>query len=178
GGGGADESDKGGGGRREVEQGREPRHHEYARGHHGGGVDQRRDRRRAFHRVRQPGVQQELRRLAHGAEEQQQTDEGESVDVVTEEMDALADERRRLREHGLEVDRADHHEQREYAEREAEVADPVDYERFDRRRVGFGLVIPEADEEVAHQPDAFPAEEQLDQVVGGHQHQHREGEER
>ena len=46
--------------------------HEDAGGDHGGGVDQRRDRRRAFHRVRQPDVQEELRRLAHRADEQQQ----------------------------------------------------------------------------------------------------------
>ncbi len=41
-----------------------------------------------------------------------------------------------------------------------------------------GFVVPVADEQVAHQADALPAEEQLHQVVGGHQHQHREGEQR
>ena len=40
--------------------------------HHRRGVDQRRDRRRAFHRVRQPDVQRELRRLADRPAEQQQ----------------------------------------------------------------------------------------------------------
>jgi hypothetical protein len=123
-------------------------------------------------------VQQELRRLAHRADEEQQADQGERVGVEAEEMDALADQRRRLREHGLEIDRIHHYEQRENPEREAEVADPIDDERLDRRRVRLGLVIPEADQQVAHQADAFPAEEQLDQVVGGHQHQHREGKER
>ncbi len=46
---------------------------------------------------------------------------------------------RRLREHGVEVDRAGHHEQREDAEREAEVADAVDDEGLDGRRVRRGF---------------------------------------
>jgi hypothetical protein len=46
--------------------------HEDAGGDHGRRVDQGRHRRRAFHRVRQPGVQEELGRLAHRADEQQQ----------------------------------------------------------------------------------------------------------
>ena len=91
--------------RRELEQRRQPRHHEHAGRHHGGGVDQRRDRRRAFHRVGQPGVQQELRRLAHRAHEQQQADQRQRVDVPAEEVDGLAGERGRLREDGVEVDR-------------------------------------------------------------------------
>ena len=45
-----------------------------ASGDHGRRVDQGRHRRRAFHRVRQPGVQEELRRLAHRADEEQQAD--------------------------------------------------------------------------------------------------------
>ena len=41
-----------------------------------------------------------------------------------------------------------------------------------------GFVIPEADQQIGGEADAFPAEEHLDEVVGGHQHQHREGEQR
>ena len=40
------------------------------------------------------------------------------------------------------------------------------------------LLVPEADQQVGHQADAFPAEEQLHEVVRRHQHQHGEGEER
>ena len=43
-----------------------------AGGDHRRGVDQRRDRRRAFHRVGQPDVQRELAALADGAREQAQ----------------------------------------------------------------------------------------------------------
>ena len=67
---------------------------------------------------------------------------------------------------------------REDAEREAEIADAVDDEGLDRRGVGFRLVIPEADQQIAREADALPAEEQLHQVVGRHQHQHGEGEQR
>ena len=67
--------------RRQLEQRRQARDHEDAGGHHGRGMDQRGDRRRAFHRVRQPGVEQELRRLAHRAHEQQQADDRHRVEV-------------------------------------------------------------------------------------------------
>ena len=46
--------------------------HVNARGHHGRGMDQRGDRRRPFHRVRQPDVQWELRRLPDRAAKDKQ----------------------------------------------------------------------------------------------------------
>ena len=56
--------------------------------------------------------------------------------------------------------------------------DPVGEEglevRVDRRRP----LVPEADQQVGHQPDRLPAEEQLHEVVAHHEHQHREREER
>ena len=67
---------------------------------------------------------------------------------------------------------------REDAEREAEIADAVDDERLDRRGVGRRPVVPEADQQVGREADALPAEEHLEEVVGRHQHQHGEGEER
>jgi hypothetical protein len=64
------------------------------------------------------------------------------------------------------------------AEQEAEVADAVDQEGLqvgvDRRRPR----VPEADQQVGHQAHRLPAEEQLQEVVAHHQHQHREGEQR
>ncbi len=98
--------------------------------------------------------------------------------MPAEEVDGLAGERRRLREDGVEVDRLRHHEHGEDAEREAEIADAVDDEGLDRGGVGLGLVVPEADQQIAREADALPAEEHLREVVGGHQRQHGEGEER
>ncbi|MGY3073684.1 hypothetical protein ACVWZZ_000055 [Bradyrhizobium sp. LM6.10] len=51
-----------------------------------------------------------------------------------------------------------------------------DHEGLDGGRVRRRLLVPEADQEIARQTHAFPAEEQLHEVVRGHQHQHGEGE--
>ncbi len=55
---------------------------------------------------------------------------------------------------------------------------PVDQEGLDRGGIGAGLVEPEADQEVGAEAHPFPAEEHLDEIVGRHQHQHAEGEQR
>ena len=64
------------------------------------------------------------------------------------------------------------------AEQEAEIAHPIHEERLevgvDRRRT---LVVI-ADQQVRDEAHRFPAEEELQEVVRHHQHQHREGEER
>ena len=62
------------------------------------------------------------------------------------------------------------------ADREAEIADPVDDEGFDGGGVGGWPLVPVADQQIGDQADAFPAEKQLKQIVGGDQHQHGEGE--
>ncbi len=77
-----------------------------------------------------------------------------------------------------ELDRAEEAEAGHDAEREAEIADPVDHERLDRRVVGAALLEPEADQQVGRDAHAFPAEEELQEVVRRHQREHREGEER
>ena len=56
---------------------------EHARGDHGGRVDQRGDRRRAFHRVGQPEVQRDLRALPDRREQQQQRDRGRGARSTT-----------------------------------------------------------------------------------------------
>ena len=58
----------------ELEQRAHPRDHEDAGRHHRRRVDQRGDRGRALHRVGQPHVQRNLRRLAHRADEQADAD--------------------------------------------------------------------------------------------------------
>src|SRR3546814_7243761 len=74
---------------------------------------------------------------------------------------------RRGRQNLGDRDGAEHQEGAEDAEHEAKVADAVDDERLDRRGIGAGLFIPETDEEVRRETDAFPAEEHLDEVVRG-----------
>ena len=162
----------------QLEERRQARHHEDAGRHHGRGVDEGGDRRRALHGVGQPGVQEKLRRLAHRPHEEEEADDGQRVEIPRQEMHLLADDGRRIGEDRLELDRVEQDEDREDAEREAEVADAVDDERLDRGGVGGGPLVPEADEQIGGEANALPAEEELDEVVGRHQRQHGEGEER
>ena len=178
GGGGAEEDDDPERDRRKLEQRRQPRHHEHAGRHHGGGVNERRHRRRAFHGVRQPGVQQELRRFPHGADEQQDADQRERIHLEAQELHGLADLLRGRGKNGVVVEGAEHGEDGEDAEREAEIADAVDDEGLDGGGVGGRLVVPEADQEIGGEADALPAEKELEEIVGRDQRQHGEGEQR
>ena len=67
----ADDRADRGGVRRVLEQRVQARDQVHAGGDHRGGVDQRGDRRRALHGVREPGVQRDLGGLGEGADEQQ-----------------------------------------------------------------------------------------------------------
>ena len=50
-----------------------------ARGDHGGGVDERGNRRGAFHGVGQPDVERNLRGFAGGAEDEEERDRSEEA---------------------------------------------------------------------------------------------------
>ena len=95
-----------------------------------------------------------------------------------EEVDGLAGLSGRGAEDRIEVDRAEDEEAAEDAEREAEVAHAVDHEGLDGRGIGGVARVPEADEQIGGEAHALPAEEHLHEVVGRHQHEHGEGEER
>ena len=165
-------------GRRHLEQRRQARDHKDASRHHGRRMDERGDGRRALHRVREPGVEQELGRFAHRAHEEQQARKRHRVPVEADEVNSLAGEPGRSGKHLIVCDRSRQLKGEEDAEREAEVAHTVDDKGLDGCGVGRGALVPEADQQVGHEADALPAEEQLDEIVGRHQHQHGEGEER
>ena len=93
-------------------------------------------------------------------------------------MKLLARHGRRGCEHRVEIQRLEHGIDAENAQREAEIAHPVDDEGLDRGGVGGRPRVPEADQQIGRQAHPFPAEEQLQEIVGRHQHQHGEGEER
>ncbi len=63
-------------------------------------------------------------------------------------------------------------------QRERRVADRVHDEGLLRRRDGFGLVVPEPDQQVGREPDETPADEEQEEVPRLHEHEHREDEER
>ena len=134
-------------------------------------------------------MEQELSRFAHRAHEQEQADPGQCMRLV--EMHAKQGDNRisalgtfsrkivcRTCKNRLERGRAEQHEQAENSEKEAKITDTVDDERLHRSGVGGWLLVPEADQQVGRNADAFPAEEHLQEIVRRHQHQHGEGEER
>jgi hypothetical protein len=174
---------------RQFEQRRHAGDEEDASRDHGCGMNEGRHRGRAFHRVRQPSVQQELRRFTHGAHEEQQAHARHRIGLVQLHAEQVDDGfrggsafsrqiGRGSSEDRFEIDRAEQHEHAANAENEAEVTDAVDDEGLHGGSRCGRLLEPEADQQIGRQTHAFPAEEHLQQVVGGHQHQHGEGEER
>ena len=101
----------------------------------------RADRRRAFHRVRQPDVQRELRGLAHRAAKNQQAGHRRQTPRAWDLPKALL-------EH-IEIQRTERRPDHEDAEQETEIAQAIGDEGF------FGGVRcrrpfePEADEQIA-----------------------------
>jgi hypothetical protein len=98
--------------------------------------------------------------------------------AVAQEADGRSGHARRGGQDFGDRDRAEHQERAEDAEHEAKVAHAVDHEGLDRGGIGRRLAEPETDQQVRGEAHAFPAEEHLHEVVGRHQHQHREGEQR
>ena len=121
-------------------------------------------------------MQADLRRLAHRADEQQHADDLERGEGATKNRIGVDLVLCDSGEDRAELDRAEFQEDQCDAHHEGEITNAVDDERLDRRGVGGRTVIPVPDQQVGAEPDAFPAEEQLQQVVRRHQHQHGEGE--
>jgi hypothetical protein len=120
-------------------------------------------------------VERELRALAHRAREDEQggREQRDRVRVARLEhrVDRLADVERRL------AGRARVHPDGHDPEREPEIADTVDDERLLGRERRGALAEPEADEQVAAQPDQLPRDEHDQPRVREDQQQHGEHEE-
>ena len=122
---------------------------EHAGGDHGRGVQQRGDGRRAFHRVGQPDVQRELRRLADDGEEEEQRDGGRH---------AAARAARPSRSCPSPMKSTSRPNEQPHV---GELGDPEGLHRGAR---GARLAEVEADEEVARDADELPAREELEEV--------------
>ena len=168
---------------RHVIQGGQPRHHKHAGGHHGRGVNQGRNGSGAFHGIRQPHVQRDLRGFSHGADEQQQADQGHRGYLPpaaerAQHVDRDVGFTRGLGEHRLVLQGPEDHEHQQDAEQKPEVTDPVDDKRLGCRGPRRVSLIPVADQQIGAQAHRFPEHEQLEEVVGHDQHQHRKREQR
>ena len=165
-------------GLRKFKQRRHARHHVDAGGNHGGRMNQRRDRRRPLHGIRQPHMQRHLRGFSHRADEQQQADQRHPFPFAERRGHGLFAHPLGAGEHRGVIQRAEQQKHRGDAEQEAEIADAVDQERLEVGGDRAVALIPKTDEQIRHQPDRLPAEKQLQEVVRHHQHQHGEGEQR
>ena len=143
---------------------------------HRGRVDERGDRRGTGHGVGQPCVQRELARLADDREHQR----GRAP-----QDQRVADLRvrgRRVQRH--DVERTDtrgalHHEERhDHAGQQTDVARTGREEGL-QRGVAVGLLLPPVtDQHERADADQFPADQELQRVVGDHEQQHRRREQR
>ena len=144
-----------------------------AGGDHRRRVDERRHRGRAFHRVGKPHIQRELGALAERAEHEAVGDRGLRPLARATGGGGVGCERleQRVVGHRVVVD-----PDQEDRERKPEVADPVHDERLLRGGHRGRPRVVVADEQVAREADAFPAEVQEDEVAAHHERAHREEE--
>src|SRR6476646_6670337 len=103
-------------------------------------------------------MQTDLCRLPHRADEQQDAGEFERRYLPSQEIYRRADRLRRFRKNDIEIERAENHENREDAEGETEIADPVNNKGLYRGIVRGRAIVPETDQQIRGQSDAFPAE--------------------
>ena len=156
---------------REAEEHVAARDHVDAGRHHRGGVDQRRDGRRPGHRVRQPDVERELRRLAARPDEEAAGRRAVMYGAYAAGLAAAAAKTFAKSSVPKSAKIA------EDPEDEAEVADPVDDERL---LAGVGrelLLVVVPDQQVRAEPDALPPDEEHQEVAAEDEHEHREHEE-
>ena len=157
------------------------RDEEDASGDHRGSVDEGRDGGRAFHRIRKPDVQRDLAGLAGGPAEDEDADggrEGEAEDGGVRDECGQGGAFEASRAGVVEKQRAGFGVEPDHAEEEDEVTDAGGNEGFLGGGGGFGLGVPEADEEVGSKADDLPAHEEEQEAVRDDDAEHGSGEER
>ena len=168
----ADDGDHIQGVRRHAEQDVQPGDHVHAGRHHRRRVDQRADRGGAFHRVGQPDIEGDLRRLADGAYEEQERNDGDDGNAQEVGVFAHFPDIQGPDALGAQADKEE-----KDADQESEISHPVDDEGLLPRVRGGILFIPEPDQQVGAEAHPFPSHEQEQQAVSRHQKEHHEDEE-
>ena len=142
-------------------------------GDHRRGVDQGGDRRRALHRIGQPDMERELCALAHRAHKEQQGDTCQRVAAHRSTL-GLRKNTRIAKEVQRPEDGVNPHDR----DAEAKIANPVDDKGLLGGVIGGSALVVVADEQIRAETDRLPEDEQQQEVVGQHQHEHGENEER
>ena len=106
-------------------------------------------------------MQKQLSRLAHRTDEQQESDHFECRQIEPEEADRRCRQAIHLTEDRREIDTVGQDVQRENAQDESEITDPVHDESLHRRSPRRGLAPVETDQKIGRHADALPAEEHL-----------------
>ena len=136
-------------------------------GDHGRRVNQGRDRGRARHGIRQPGMQRYLGGFAQGTAQQQQCDKtGRGIPRRPDLGGA--------RHHLLDIQGAQLPENQEQTQGQKHIANPGHHEGLERGHAVGAVLIVVADQQVTAQANPFPAQEQQEQIVPEHQHEHAE----
>ena len=157
---------------RHAEEIIKPGDHVDAGGNHRGRMDQRTDRRGAFHGVGQPHVKGDLGRLAHGAHKKQQRNDGHDGSVQQMGVAFNFGKFQGPYPLGAQTD-----EEQKDAGQEAEISDPVDNKSFFPGIGGRIFFVPEADQQIGAESHAFPAHEHQQEVVARNQQEHHKDEE-
>ena len=139
-------------------------------------MDHGADRGWAFHGIRQPDVQRELRRFTDGADEEQQTDQARRRKAQKSAWNSCKCVQCLFGENLTEGQRTGGEVKIGNAQQHEYVANAGGHECFHRRVAGGGFRKPEADQQVGTQAHDLPAHEEGQQVIGDHQHVHAKGE--
>ena len=146
-------------------------------------MDQGTDRGRAFHRIGQPDVQRELRAFPDGAEEDQDSDQGDRWCRNVQHRD-IHNHRSQMFHVGrckdlLEDQRVVEapHVQQQHTCKEDRVADSSRHKGFERSFFGRLFFEPETNQQIAAQPHDLPEDEEGEQRVGDNESKHAGGKE-
>ena len=124
-------------------------------------------------------MQRKLCGFPHRANKQQDADQCEHGPVLARQnADGVIHQTGCLREHCCVIQRTKIRQHQADAEQETEIAHAVDQEGFQVGVNRRGARMPEADQQVGHQPHRLPAEKQLQKIIRHHQHQHGKSEQR
>ena len=151
------------------------RHHVDTRRYHCCRVDQGANRRGTLHRIGQPHIKRELRRLAGSSCKQEKADGGQNSDR-SQRFDGEVAGVFEPQEHSGEIDPFESPVDQHNGEDESEIADTIYDECFLCSICSGFPREPKTDEEVGAQSNALPSNKHEEVIVGQDQRKHEEDE--